>query len=123
MLSGERLLIVEEEFLIAMDIQRVVEDANAAQTVFARNYKELAALEPRFGEFDLAIVTPPRPGTREGPLLDRLVQAGAALVVCSATHAASPAGNLPFAQIVTKPFADDELLQACLRALKTRKHS
>ena len=77
-LSGERLLIVEEEFLIALDIQRVVEDANARKTVFARSFIELRALDDRLHEFDLAIVTPPRPGTSDWSIADRLVAAGPA---------------------------------------------
>lgn len=123
MLSGERLLIVEEEFLIALDIQRVLEDAHAAKAVFARNYKELAALEPRFAEFDLAIVTPPKLGTSEKLLLERLAQSGPALVICSANHVSAGEGELAGAGIVYKPFSDDELLDACKRALTARKPS
>ena len=122
MLSGERLLIVEEEFLIALDVQRVLEEAHAAKAVFARNYKELAALEPRFGEFDLAIVTPPKLGTSEGRLLERLAGAGPALVICSATHVPTADGPAATAELVYKPFSDDELLAACQRALAARKH-
>lgn len=121
MLSGERLLIVEEEFLIALDIQRVLEDAHAAKAVFARNYKELAALEPRFTEFDLAIVTPPRRGTSEAMLFDRLARSGPALVVCSATSERTDDSTLATAELVHKPFSDDELLDACKRALSARK--
>lgn len=121
MLSGERLLIVEEEFLIALDIQRVLEDAHAAKAVFARNYKELAALEPRFAEFDLAIVTPPKPGTSESLLLKRLAGSGPALVICSANHVSAGEDELAGAGIVYKPFSDDELLDACKRALTARK--
>ena len=121
MLSGERLLIVEEEFLIALDIQRVLEDAHAAKAVFARNYKELAALEARFGEFDLAIVTPPKLGTSETMLLERLAQSGPALVVCSATRVRIADGVMATAELVYKPFSDDELLDACKRALAARK--
>lgn len=120
MLSGERLLIVEEEFLIALDIQRVLEGAHAAQAVFARNYQELAALEPRFAEFDLAIVTPPRPGTSDLQLAERLAHAGPALVICSATPVDVDESVLAVAEIVYKPFADDDLLAVCKRALARR---
>ena len=120
MLSGERLLIVEEEFLIALDIQRVLEDAHALRAVFARNYKELAALEPRFGEFDLAIMTPPRPGTSDQAITDRLAKSGPAIVVCSATPPNLAGTALDGSEIVRKPFSDDELLSACRRALAKR---
>jgi CheY-like chemotaxis protein len=121
MLSGERLLIVEEEFLIALDIQRVLEDANALRAVFARNYNELAALEARFPEFDLAIVTPPRPGTSDHAIADRLAETGPAIVVCSATPPNLDGTALDGAELVGKPFSDEELLSACRRALAKRK--
>ena len=121
MLSGERLLIVEEEFLIALDIQRVLEDAGAATVVIARNYKELAALEARFAEFALAIVTPPKPGTPETMLLERLARSGPALVICSATSVRPTEGVMAAAELVYKPFSDDELLDACKRARLARK--
>ena len=120
MLSGERLLIVEEEFMIALDIQRILEGANAEQTVFARNYKELAALEERFSAFDLAIITPPRLGTGDAAVAERLVQAGPAVVVCSAARANVADTPLAQAQLVYKPFSDEELLAACRRALAGR---
>ena len=120
MLSGERLLIVEEEFMIALDIQRILEGANARHTVFARNYKELSALEDRFPDFDLAIVTRPRLGTGDAAIAERLVKAGPALVVCSAARANLADTALAHAQVVYKPFSDEELLAACRRALAGR---
>jgi DNA-binding NtrC family response regulator len=119
MLSGEHLLIVEEEFLIALDIQRVIEGAHAARTVFARNFTEAAALADRFSEFDLAIVTPPRDGSADQQVADKLAAAGPAVVVCSAAQV-NLAGNLHGSEIVYKPFADEDLLTACRRALEKR---
>jgi DNA-binding response OmpR family regulator len=117
MLQGQRLLIVEEEFMIAMDIQRVLEDAQAAKTVFARNYKELATLERRFGEFDVAIVTPPKAGTSDRLVAAKLAAAGPVIVVCSATRPDLLGTGLEGSPIVVKPFADDDLLDACRKAL------
>jgi two-component system, response regulator PdtaR len=121
MLSGERLLIVEEEFLIALDIQRVLEGANAETTVFARNFKEAAALEGRFGEFDLAIVTAPRPGTGDQKVAELLAKSGPGMVICSAANIVTTGTPLEGAETVYKPFSDDQLLAACRRALDKRK--
>lgn len=123
MLSSQRLLIVEEEFLIALDIQRVVEGANATQTIIARSFDELALLEDCFETFDLAIVTPPRQAMGGDWLVaDKLARAGVALVICSAASHIDVAGtSLAHAQMVQKPFSDDELLDACKRALAARK--
>lgn len=121
MLSGERLLIVEEEFLIALDIQRVLEDANAQSAVFCRNFSEVEALADRISEFDLAIVNPPQPNSAGIAMAERLLAAGVALVVCSAYRGELKDPVLATAEFVGKPFSDDDLLAACRRALARRQ--
>lgn len=120
MLANERLLIIEEEFLIALDIQRVLEDASARKPAFARNFREAQSLEDRFHELDLAIVTPPRMGTADWSVADKLIAACPALVICSAGRVNVTGTSLEGAEIVYKPFSDDELLAACRRALDKR---
>lgn len=121
MLSGERLLIIEDVFLIALGMQFTLEGANAEQAVFARNFGEAAAMSERFGEFDLAIVNPPREGTDDMAVVEQLVTAGPAIVVCTA--AAIDLGGTPLAgaEMIIKPYNDDDLLAACRRALAKRK--
>ena len=120
MLSGERLLIVEEEFLIALDIQRVLEDANARQSTFARNFAEVAALGGRLDDFDLAIVNAPRPQSSEQEVAESLLAAGLAVVICSAFPEQLDNTPLAAAEFVGKPFSDEALLEACRRALARR---
>ena len=119
MLSRLRLLIVEDAFLIALEIQRILEDANAAQTVFARNFAEVSGLAERFSEFDLAIVNPPE--TFDLEIATRLAQAGPALVVCTAAHKDLSGTPLAGAPLVIKPFSDADLLTACHAALEARR--
>ena len=121
MLTGERLLIIEDEFLIALDIQRVIEEAGAKHTVFARNFDEAAALDGRFADFDLAIISPPRLGSDDQAIVDLLYAAGPAIVVCSATPDDLSGTSLTDAEVVEKPFTDGELLEACQRALARRR--
>jgi DNA-binding response OmpR family regulator len=118
MLSRLRLLIVEDVFLIALDIQRVLEGANAGQIVFARNFTEVSALADRLHEFDLAIVNPPDPANLE--IVTKLVAAGAAIVVCTAARMDLSGTPLAGAPLVVKPFSDDELLAACRKAIEDR---
>ena len=118
--TGENLLIVEEEVLIALDIQRVLESVHPCQTVFARNFDEVAQLGDRMQAFDLAVVTAPRNGTADDDVLLRLAAAGVALVVCSATPKSLVDDPIVEAEIVGKPFADEDLLAACSRALQRR---
>ena len=120
MLSSRRLLIIEEVFLIALDIQRVIEEAHARHTVFARDFSEAAALADRFGEFDLAIVNPPGPSGSQIETAARLAAAGAAIVVCTASSVDLSATPFAGAEVITKPFADGDLAAACRRALDRR---
>ncbi|HEX4298884.1 MAG TPA: hypothetical protein VHZ56_12765 [Devosia sp.] len=121
MLLGERVLIVEDEFLIALDIQRILETAHPRRTVFARNFAEVAALGAGLADFDLAIISPPGPDPAERSVVDRLAATGAAIVVCTASRARLAGTAIADAIIVDKPFADDHLLDACGQALARRR--
>ncbi len=95
-----------------------MEGAQARQTVVARNYDELATLLlNRSPEFDLAILTPPRRGTADETCVERLMDDGAAVVVCTAVPLDLSQSRLASAQIVYKPFLDEDLRAACQRAL------
>jgi DNA-binding response OmpR family regulator len=118
MLSHQRLLIIEDVFLIALDIQRALEEANAERTVFARNFTEASALADKFGEFDLAIVNPP--DRDEMAVAARLAIAGPAIVVCTGTQMELSGTPLEGAPLVLKPFSDEDLLAACRKALERR---
>ncbi len=120
MLSSRRVLIIEEMPLIALDIQRAVESAHAADAVFARDFKEAAGLAARFGEFDLAIVNPPAPDGADMATAMQLATACPSIVVCSATSVDLADTPLASAETVAKPFSDDALLAACQRAMERR---
>src|SRR3569833_41814 len=80
-LAGQRLLIVEDEFLIALDMQRILEAAGAKEAVLARNLEEAASLGDAIADFDLVILPPPAPDADQ-PLLQRIAAAGSAIVLC-----------------------------------------
>ncbi len=120
MLSGTRLLIIEEVFLIALAIQSALEDTHAERAVFARNFAEAATLAERFGEFDLAIVNPPREGTNDIAVAEQLATAGPAIVVCTAAMVDLARTPLAGAEMITKPYTDEDLLAACRRALSKK---
>jgi DNA-binding response OmpR family regulator len=121
MLSSHRLLIIEDVVLIALDIQRILEEANARQAVFVRNFDEANALADRFGEFDLAIVNPPQLGTHEIGVAAKLAAAGPAILVSTASPFDLSSTPLAGSETLIKPFADGDLLAACQRAIERRK--
>src|SRR5690349_19775253 len=56
MLNGRTALVVEEEFLIALDIQRMLENLGVAQALFARSAAEAEHMRPSWPEIGIAIV-------------------------------------------------------------------
>ncbi|HTJ59538.1 MAG TPA: hypothetical protein VL418_18540 [Devosiaceae bacterium] len=118
MLTNLRVLVVEAEFLVALEIQRVLEQANAAGTAFARSIAEAAGLEARFSEFDLAIIEMPAGDAAAITLASHLADSGVAVVGMIGEAAAIRRASLPaHIPLVNKPFGDAELLTACATAL------
>jgi hypothetical protein len=120
MLSSERLLIVEEEYLIGLDIQRIVAQANAAETLLVRDFREAAALGERLAGFDLAIVNPPRNPEPGWTAAAQLRAAGVTIIVCTAAQIVLDGTPIAGSEIVYKPFSDGDMLDACRRALERR---
>jgi len=118
MLTDRRVLVVEPEFLIALEVQRILEQVNAGEIVFTRSVEEAARLEPRFAEFDLAVVAMGVANAAAVALTVRLAAAGVAVVGTTAGLAGfvglSADAAIP---LVEKPFTDERLLAACAYAL------
>ncbi|HTN62900.1 MAG TPA: hypothetical protein VL147_15375 [Devosia sp.] len=118
MLAGQTVLIVETEFLIALDIQRCLETFGAAQTIFARDTAEAlntASLWPSFG---LALVEFRHGQDDDLALLQGLRQADVKLVLLTAdTVSRGGDASLPSLPVVTKPFLEEDLASAIRQAL------
>jgi DNA-binding response OmpR family regulator len=118
LLTGVRILIVEEEFLIAFDIQRILESAKATQTVFARSAEEALRLGQALAGFQLAIIEM-QPGNPSFIALYNALHAQNVAVVVSTSNS-SYRRKLPgieTAHVVSKPFSEAELLDRCSAAL------
>jgi hypothetical protein len=118
-LADKRLIIIEDEFLIALDMQQVLGAAGAAESVLARNFEEAATLGEAIAGFDLAIVPPPQAESHHA-VVDRILSAGLAILVCSGFRGSIAGTALADAEFLDKPFADDDLVAACERALARR---
>lgn len=116
-LTGLSVLIIEDEFLIAVEAQRIVEEAGAARAVLANSVDEarrrLAADMP----IDLAVLDI-RLGDEDGAILvQELVSKGIPFIIASGfalRGKSAPAGS---SIILTKPYRDAELVAAILSAL------
>jgi DNA-binding response OmpR family regulator len=119
MLIGKRLLIVEDEFLIALDIQRILEAAEASATLFARSVTEAEAQSEKFSALDLAIIEISNETDHARQFAMLLLSRGVPVVFTSSSsqhrHGLADMSQAP---VVIKPFAEEELLAACLAALQ-----
>ncbi|RUT34894.1 response regulator [Arsenicitalea aurantiaca] len=117
MLNGRSVLIIEQEFLIALDIQRILEQAETGRTVFARSLEEAARLEGEWSAFDIAIIDTPHDDMDAHAMADALRSRGVGVVVSTGDLALRRRLS-PEVPVVVKPFNEADLLGACARALK-----
>ena len=113
MLNGKRVYVVEDEAIVAMEMQQILEDAGATVSIFRE--------AGEFGEHHLSstdlVLFDARLGAK--PVVEfaaRLRAAGLPMVVASAD---SGIGTLfPDAVPLAKPFFGQTLIEACERALE-----
>ncbi|HTM79340.1 MAG TPA: response regulator [Devosia sp.] len=118
MLAGQTVLIVETEFLIALDIQRCLEAFGAAHTVFARNTTEALGAVKSWPSFGLALVEIHNGQDEDRALLQGLTQAGVKLVLLTAdTAPCRSRASFPGQPVVLKPFLEEDLASAIRQAL------
>lgn len=114
---GKRCLVVEDEVLIAIDIQRVLEEAGAAAVVCAHTLEEAAAALRR-ARFDFALLDLrlSRDETTV-PLMQTLEAAGTPFVLLTGTELDRAVGGGFAAAVVEKPYTTPILLEAVSKAL------
>lgn len=115
MLAGVTALVVEDEYLIALEIQRVLETAGAVAVIGE------ASVAPDAGQdvFQLAIVSVRPDAHDEHQLCLYLRERGTAVVALSSDSVHAPGiPGLDTIPVVIKPFIDDELLAAAQAAVQ-----
>lgn len=121
MLNGQTILVVEAEFLIALDLQRMLEGLDAGQMLFARSSDEARELEPHWPSLALAIVEV-RPDQPHATALLRGLQVASIPVVISTADNAIRHGHpeFPGVPVLLKPVAEEDLAPALHTALQPR---
>jgi CheY-like chemotaxis protein len=119
LLTGRRCLVLDDEFLIALDIQQILEPAGAKH-VFATASEAIALLrlEPKF---DLAVLDLKLGGSEDNSLgvASELARMGTPFVFLTGMRVDNVhVREFPQAPVVEKPYDALALLDAAQRALK-----
>ena len=117
-LTGKRCLVVDDEFLIALDIQQALEQAGAAEVVCAGNAAEaLAAVRTSGFDFAVLDVRLGRTGGSSLPVAAVLAEAKTPFVFLTGLRGDSAEARAhPDAPVVEKPYDAQALLAAIGRA-------
>ena len=119
LLAGRRCLVLDDEILIALDIQQILELAGAKH-VFATASEAIALLrlEPKF---DLAVLDLKLGGSEDSSLgvASELARMGTPFVFLAGMHVDNVhVRKFPWAPVAEKPYDALALLDAVQRALK-----
>jgi two-component system, response regulator PdtaR len=122
LLAGKRCLVLDDEFLIALDIQQILELAGAKHVASVASASEAIELLRREPKFDLAVLDV-KLGGAEGHSLGvaaMLAKAGTPFVFLTGMRVDNVhAKKFPQAPVVEKPYDALTLLDASQRALKS----
>ena len=122
LLAGKRCLVLDDEFLIALDIQQILELAGAKHVASVASASEAIELLRREPKFDLAALDV-KLGGAEGHSLDvaaMLAKAGTPFVFLTGMRVDNVhAKKFPQAPVVEKPYDALTLLDGAQRALKS----
>lgn len=122
MLNGQTALVVEEEFLIALDIQRMLETLGVGKTLFAGTAAEAQTLQTYWPEIGIAVVEIRSRDAAALQLVDQLRKASVPTVLTTAdvTVGHGP-GAFPDLTVLPKPIPEDAMASAVRQALAARR--
>lgn len=119
-LTGIHILLVEDEPLIAMDVEQVCLDHGAEEIKIVHNRSQLARLE--IGPFDAAILDRFIDGETTLALARRLRAAGIPFIFTSGyTDSGELAAEFPGVSIIQKPYSSAKLVAALATSIQSSR--
>lgn len=119
-LAGKRCLVLDDEFLIALDIQHVLETAGATDVVCIADAAEALKALSRAPQFDLAVLDVKLGGSAgsSATVAAVLARQNVPFVFLTGMRAAEvQAQKFPAAPVVEKPYQASALLAAVRKVL------
>lgn len=116
LLSGLRVLVVEDEVIIVMMIEGMLADLGCRDVVSAPSVdKALALVDGR--RFDIALLDMNLGGSDSGPVAEALERHGVPFVYCTGNRVDNSAKGELDRPILRKPFSAEELAAALSRLI------
>ncbi len=112
LLSGMRILILEDEFLIAMDVEQLCRDNGADDVVIARDLDEVDQGDAA-GKFDAAILDVMLGGASTLPFAKKIHENGVPFIFASGYADVDEIFTaFPGIPVVGKPYSGTDLIEA-----------
>jgi DNA-binding response OmpR family regulator len=112
-LAGRRILILEDEPLIAMDVEQLCREQGATDVVVMRSLADIGAADDVAGRFDVAILDLMLGGTSTLDFAGELWSLGLPFVISSGyTDIDEILKAFPGVKVIGKPYAGTELMEA-----------
>lgn len=114
-LAGKRLLVLEDEFLIAMDVEQLCRDHGASDVIILGTLAE--ALDES-SDYDAAVIDLLLGGESTLPFAARLSRRGVPFIFASGyADRSDVAAAFPGVVIVGKPYSGQDLIDALASAI------
>jgi len=117
-LGGKRCLVLEDEFLIALDVRQTLESAGAAVTCFGDGAEALHALQGGV-QFDLAVLDLKLSGSDSTGVAALLTGRGTPFVFLTGMRP-DDVRSFPHAPVVEKPYKVEALMGALRKVASER---
>lgn len=121
-LDGRSILILEDEYLIALDVEQTCLEWGARQVTIARSLESLGDRTLEQADFDAAILDLRLGGQSTTPFARELEKKGIPFVFATGlTDAGEIADGFPDVPVVGKPYAGDELARVLADTIQARR--
>lgn len=122
-LSDLRILLLEDEFLIAMDVEMLCRDHGAAEVVIKQSLDGLED-DNSLADFDVAIIDLMLSGVSTLPFAQRLARSGRPFVFASGhVELDEVLKDFPDVPVIGKPYTGADLIEAVASVAGRRRRS
>jgi CheY-like chemotaxis protein len=119
-MSAARVLIIEDEMLVAMTIEDALSDAGFAVAAITGRVPDALALLEADQNIDAAVMDLNLAGEATGCVADRLRQLDIPFLVVTGYGAAGLPAHHKMTPVITKPFQPERLVDALTAILSSR---